>query len=312
MSSVSDEESTVALNTPINRRMRVIINAKAGHKGGFTTNPLSADDVRQLVERVLGGSDIVMSESEQDALAAARDAVAQGYDVVVAAGGDGTAGLVAGELLGSETALGILPMGTVMNIGRMLGIPRNAEEAATIIARAHTRRIDVGRANERLFFECGSVGLNAAVFRELQRIDEGDRLSTLRAVLTLLRYRPGRMVLHLDDRVLTTRALMVTVANGPYTGVGFTVAPSARLDDGRFDVRIFRRFKRFGLLIYFATIAFGRRRPTTKVRTYRSSSVRIESRQPLPCRADAHDLGTTPVTYTVLPAALKVIVPPES
>jgi diacylglycerol kinase (ATP) len=291
------------------RRVRVIMNTSAGQKAGVSTNGMTVEQVGDLMARHGLGDELVPTESEADAIAAVREAVALGYDVVVAAGGDGTAGLVATELLGSSTALGILPLGSVMNIGRMLDISRDPEQAAAIIATGEARAIDVGRANGRLFFECGSVGLNAAIFREAQRVDDRDYRSALSAVLALVRYRPARMVIHLDDRVMTTRALMVTVANGPYTGIGFTVAPSARLDDGRFDVRVFRRFRRIGLVAYLATIAFGRRKYSPKISTYRSSTVRIESRQPLPCRADAHDLGTTPVTYSVLPGALRVIVP---
>jgi diacylglycerol kinase (ATP) len=117
------------------------------------------------------------------------------------------------------------------------------------------------------------------------------------------------MVLHLDDRVLTTRALAVGVANGPYSGLAFTVAPDAAIDDGKFDVVIFSRFSRTELIRHFASIAFGRRRYSAKTATYRSSRVSIEGVHPLPCRADGHDLGSTPVEYVVRPGALRVIAP---
>jgi diacylglycerol kinase (ATP) len=126
---------------------------------------------------------------------------------------------------------------------------------------------------------------------------------------TLIRYRPPRMILRLDDRVLTTRALAVAIANGPYSGLAFTVAPAADVDDGKFDVVIFSRFSRTELIRHFISIAFGRRRYTAKTATYRSSQVRIEGVHPLPCRADNHDLGSTPVEYAVRPSALRVIAP---
>ena len=183
------------------------------------------------------GADLVVTESEEEAIAATRDAVARGYEIVVAAGGDGTVGTVACELLGKETALGILPLGSVMNVARMLDIPRDLEGAAAIIATGEVRTIDVGEAKGQIFFEGGSVGLNAAVFREAQQADsDSGRYRALWAALwVLLRYRPPRMVLHLDDRVLTTRALAVAVANGPYSGLGFTVAPGR--GDRRWQVR---------------------------------------------------------------------------
>ena len=294
-------------------RIRVLINPHSGAKAGIPTNTAAEEEVRTAVELHFPGlgEDMVITESEEEAISATRDAVAKGYDVVVAAGGDGTVGTVACELLGKETALGILPLGSVMNVARMLDIPRDLEGAAAVIATGEVRTIDVGEAKGQIFFEGGSVGLNAAVFREAQQVDsDSARWRPLGAALwVLLRYRPPRMVLHLDDRVLTTRALAVAVANGPYSGLGFTVAPDAAINDGKFDVVIFSRFSRTELIRHFVSIAFGRRRYSAKTATYRSSRVRIEGVHPLPCRADGHDLGSTPVEYVVRGGALRVVVP---
>jgi diacylglycerol kinase (ATP) len=294
-------------------RIRVLVNPNSGEKAGIPTNTVEDDEVRAVLEPYFPGlgADFVVTESEEEALAATRDAVAEGYDVVVAAGGDGTVGAVACELLGKETALGIMPLGSVMNVARMLDIPRDLDGAAAIIATGEVRTIDVGEAKGQIFFEGGSVGLNAAVFREAQQVDsDRGRYRALWAALRVLfRYRPPRMVLHLDDRVLTTRALAVAIANGPYSGLGFTVAPDAAIDDGEFDVVVFSRFSRTELIRHFASIAFGRRRYSAKTATYRSSRVRIEGVHPLPCRADGHDLGSTPVEYLVRAGALRVIAP---
>jgi diacylglycerol kinase (ATP) len=124
-----------------------------------------------------------------------------------------------------------------------------------------------------------------------------------------VRYRPARMSIHLEGGRTRTRALMVTVANGPYTGAGMTVAPGARLDDGQFDVRVFRRFSKARLIRHLLSIAFGRYRYAPEVDTYRSRTVRIETARPLPARADSRDLGTTPVEFRVRPGALRVVVP---
>jgi diacylglycerol kinase (ATP) len=295
------------------RRIRVLVNPNSGVKAGIPTNTAAEEEVRIAVEQHFPGlaETVVVTESEEEAIAATRDAVAKGYEVVVAAGGDGTVGTVACELLGKETALGILPLGSVMNVARMLDIPRDLEGAAAVIANGEVRTIDVGEAKGQIFFEGGSVGLNAAVFREAQQADNGKgRYRALLAALwVLLRYRPPRMVLHLDDRVLTTRALAVSVANGPYSGLGFTVSPDATPDDGKFDVVIFSRFSRTELIRHFVSIAFGRRRYSAKTATYRTSRVRIEGVHPLPCRADSHDLGYTPIEYVMQPGALRVVAP---
>ncbi len=230
---------------------------------------------------------------------------------VVAVGGDGTIGVVASELLGSSTALGVLPGGSIMNIPRMLGVPRDLAGAATVLATGVVRTIDVGEARGQPFFESASVGMNAAMFKEAQRFESGDRMSILRAFWVAFRYRPARMQIELDDGIIRTRALTVTVSNGPYTGTGMTVAPDAQLDDGCLDIRVFEHFSKWELVRHFASIAFGRRRYVPHISTHRSRFVRISSRHPLPARADSRDLGSTPVEFRVLPSALRVIVPPD-
>jgi diacylglycerol kinase (ATP) len=297
------------MTLPTEPTLRVIYNPHSGMKSGISTNAFAEDDLRMLMNRHGIGNEIVVTNTKDEATLVARDAVSRNYDAVIAVGGDGTAGVIARELIGTRTALGIIPSGSIMNIGRMLGIPREPEAAVAIIADGHVATVDVGEVRGHIFFEAASVGLNAPVFQAAQRFDAGQRRSVLEAIWIAMRYRPARMTIKFDDSTVVTRALIVTVANCAYTGIGFTVAPLARLDDGMFDVSVFRRFSRTGLLLHFARIAFGRRNYSPKVSTYRSSRVQVDSVRPLPCRADSHDLGTTPVTFTCLPGRLRVITP---
>lgn len=291
------------------RKIRVILNPTAGQKAGIQTSQFEPEDILKLMEQHGLGSEMVITTCEEDATETTQDAVAQNYDIVVGVGGDGTLGCIAKELIGSDTALGVVPAGSVMNIARMIGLPRELEAAFETIAQGHTRRIDVGEANGQVFFEAASVGLNAPVFEAGQRFDAGEYSSILQAIWIAIRYRPARMVIQLDDGTIITRALIVTVANGAYTGMGFTVAPGADPGDGRFDISVFRAFSRTGLLLHFARIAFGRKSYSPKVAYHRSQTVHISSAHPLPCRADSVDLGTTPVTFICQHAALHVIAP---
>jgi diacylglycerol kinase (ATP) len=289
--------------------MRVVWNVNAGSKAGIPTNRVDEDTLRKLMADHHLGSDLVACDSEEAAIAATRDAVKAGCRIVVAAGGDGTLDTIAFELIGTTTAVGILPLGSAMNVARSLGIPRELEPAAAILEAGHVREIDIGEAKGVPFLEVGSVGLNAAIFAEAQRIDRGEYTSIVGLIATIVRYRPARMTLRLDSGVIQTSALMVTVANGPYTGAGLTFAPEARLDDGRFDVRVFSGFSKWELLRYWWAIMFGRRSYSPKVQTYRSRRVTVDGASPRPCRVDARDLGMTPVTFVVRPRALRVVVP---
>ena len=293
-------------------RTPVLWNSNAGQKVRGPLAPTGEEQLREAMSAAGLAPEIHATESAEQAHELLAELIAAGHRLVVAAGGDGTIGQVGRRLLGSNVTLGILPLGSVMNIARMLGVPRDLEGAALAIAAGRVATIDVGEANSEIFFETASVGLNAAIFKEAQQFEEGVKSSPFRAVWAAFRYRPARMTIHLDDgQVVSTRGLMVTISNGAYTGVAMTVAPEARLNDGRFDVRVFRHFSKFELLRHLASITFGRRRYIPHVSTYRSEKVRVESRHPLPCRADANDLGTTPLECRVRPASLKVIVGPD-
>jgi diacylglycerol kinase (ATP) len=290
--------------------IRVLWNVNAGRKAGLPTNRVDEETLRDVMARHGLGTELVRCDSVEAAIAATREAVRAGCRIVVAAGGDGTLGTIAFELLGTRTAVGFLPLGSAMNVARSLGIPRNLEAAAAMIAAGHVREIDVGEANGVPFLEAGSVGLNAAIFREAHRFDRGEYSSFFALIVTIARYRPARMLLRMEDGVVRTSALMVTVANGPYTGLGFTFAPEARLDDGRLDIRVFERFSKRELLRHLWSIMFGRRAYSPKVKTYRSPHVTVESARPRPVRVDARDLGTTPVTFVTRPRALRIVAPP--
>jgi diacylglycerol kinase (ATP) len=294
------------------RRVRVIWNPRAGSKAGIPTNATDEERLRDVLERHGLGSDVRAPESEADARVEVERAIGDGVDVVAAAGGDGTVGLVASGLIDTPVALGVLPLGSAMNVARGLGIPRDLEQAAAILARGRRRSIDVGMADGRPFLEAVSVGLSAALFGEAQRIDDGHYTALIGLVGVLIHHRPARVRLTLDGRIVTTRALMVTVANGPYTGLGLTLAPDARLDDGLLDVRIVERFSKTELIRHFWSIAFGRRAYQPRIRTERASEIRVEARRPLLVRADADDLGTTPVDVTVRPRCLTVIAPDDA
>ena len=269
----------------------------------------SADELREVLERHGVVADVEEPSDEVEARAIVRHAVAEGVDIVVAAGGDGTVHLVAEGLLGTGTALGILPLGRVMNIARALGIGRDIDQAAEVLASGVIREVDTGEAiaaDGRVvpFLEAGSVGLNAAIFREVTRADEGDAVSILRTIAVAFRYRPARMTIELDGQTVSTRALMVAASIGPYLGLGMTVAPAARLDDGRFDVTVFSTYSKWELLRHLASISFGRRRYAPQARTYRSAEAPDHQRASAPGTRRRHRSRTHARLVSHAPAGI--------
>jgi diacylglycerol kinase (ATP) len=300
-------------------RVTVVLNPRAGRKLGLPTNTgLDRDEVAALLDSTGLRGSVHETASQGEAIELVRAAAtADPGSPIVAAGGDGTFRAVARALLdlgGGPDAVppvGILPLGSVMNVTRSLGIPRDPAAAAEIIAAGVVRTIDVGEvAGWGAFFEGVGVGLHAELLSAGASLDAGDRASTLRAIGRALRYRPSRLTLELEhDRVVRSRSLVTSIANGPFAGIGFAVAPGARLDDGLFDIRVFEGFSRWDLVRHFSSIAAGRRRYEPRVRTLRSATVRLVSETPLRVRADGEEVGSTPVELRVRPRALRVIVP---
>ena len=236
-----------------------------------------------------------------------RTAVAEGADLVVAAGGDGTVRLIASELVGTTVTLGILPLGTVMNLARMLDIPLDPEAAARLLIAGQTRTLDIGELDGTYFFEGVSVGLSSAVFRAFDDLQEGQLGSLLRLVRTMRRARAVRTTLTVDGRRTTTRALAVLITTAPYVGAALGVVPAARIDDGTLDVVLFPRFSAWDLLHHFATIAFGRARSHPHIRQLAGRHIHVATAVPLPVRVDGSDRGTTPVAVRLARQRLTVV-----
>ena len=291
----------------------VIANPRAGQKGGISTNRGSPEDVQGILARHGVEADLWLTEYAHHATILARRAAEEGRPIAIAAGGDGTVTEVAAGLINSRTRLGLMPLGSVMNLARMLGVPRDLDAAAETIRRGYAVRIDAGRATtvvgSRIFLEAAGAGVSAALFVYANELDKQNWRSLRALVKFLLRYRPRRVQVTIDGQVRRTRASMVTVANGPLLGAAFEIAPGANLDDRHFNIRIFRALNKrrlIGQLLAILTHRVGRQ---PEVLTTSGSRVEIIAPHPMMVHADSEPLGTTPATFEMLPAALSVIVP---
>src|SRR6266536_2046475 len=126
-------------------RTCLIINPAAGRKAGLTTNAAGVDEVKALLTRHAIDAEVFCTERAGHGTGLAYKAAGDGFERVIAAGGDGTVGEVAEGLVGTDACLGVLPLGSVMNVARMLGIPRALDGAADVIEAGRVARIDVGK-----------------------------------------------------------------------------------------------------------------------------------------------------------------------
>lgn len=291
----------------------VIVNPQAGAKLGFVRTVDAADEVSAALTAAGVRFEIRATESAGHATELASDAARQGRQLVIAAGGDGTAREIARALAHSETTLGLMPRGTVMNVARSLSVPRDMARAAQTIAEGRVLTMDLGRVGDRLLLEAGGVGIDAVLLGYFGRLERGARpAGVLRGLLRFLwgLGKPAITVAH-DGRRTRTHAPLVSVANGPYIGAAYAIAPHARIDDGLLDVVVFRGASVLRVLLHLALIAGGRAvppPPEAQIMRVRSVEVSTRRRRPLPVHADGDPVGVTPVRFEVEPAALRVVV----
>ena len=290
-------------------RSKLIANPWAGRKGGLATNSATPDDARAALAAYGIAPDVELTQGPGHATELARAAAFAGYDRVIAAGGDGTVREVAIGLLGSGAPLGIMPLGSFMNVAHMLGIPRDVYGAAAIIAGDELASIDVGRAGDHYFLEAAGAGLDAALFRYTNSLDQGRWGVLGRAVRVALTYRPQRVVVEMDWWTVELDAMMVTIANGPYCGASFTVAPHAVADDHLLDIRVYGPMSKWSLLRRLVWPDSGA--GSACVSAFKARDVRISAPRPLPGHADSVSIGVTPLRFSLIPGALAVFVPAE-
>jgi diacylglycerol kinase (ATP) len=249
----------------------------------------------------------------------ARQAVAEGYDVVIAAGGDGTVSEVANGLAGSEAALGMFPIGTTNVWALQMGIPplwplrqHSLLDAAKVLAEGHIRRVDLGQVNDRYFLLWAGVGLDAKITEEVEP-EAKKRLGALAfviaSILVAKEFAGTKVQVTIDGCEVNRRAILIVASNAQlYAGI-VRLAAQARLDDGLLDVLIFKGQGFLAMLRHLFSVLTSRHLRDPQVEYYQARRVKISSTKPLSVHADDEPFTTTPVEIGVVPQALRVVVP---
>lgn len=230
------------------KRIVFIVNPKAG------TNlqkhiPKSVD---QFLDHRKFVYSIWHTEKAGHAAELADKARNEGFDIVVAVGGDGSINEVASRLLHSETVLGIIPAGSGNGLAMHLGYGRNIDQAVRKLNTAAVRSIDCGLLNGQPFINLAGIGFDGLVAKRMKGSNwRGFLPYFLRSVEAGLTYTARVCTIVTETRTLTEKCFVITVANGPMYGYNFQIAPDAQLDDGLFSVVIFKDVPRWQ---YFAAI----------------------------------------------------------
>lgn len=260
--------------------------------------------------------DVALAHPKKEAIPIAGRAVKDGYDIVIAMGGDGTLGTVIRGIAGSKVRLGIIAAGTENDIAKSLGIPDNLREACALIASAHTRTLDLAQISTTkrkkfYFFMMAAMGLTATIYPMIKEIPEGNYSGLKDAFTTFLRFKSKpKVYLTLDNESkIEVETMLVTIANTPLTGLKNLVAPDASLDDGLLDIAVYPGFSKTQVLAYFAGTANERSIPDGTIQRYQARKIKVKTSPKLDIAAEGILLGKGTAWIKVLPGGLRVIAP---
>jgi len=299
----------------VNKPLIILNPAARSEKAGRLSDRLRA---------LCGDSEIRQSAHPGDAEQIAREGIAQGFSTIVAAGGDGTVNEVVNGLmaLGKEgVSLGILPVGTMNVFAMELGIPcQSLEKAWEVISSGVTRQIDLPYADSyvsadsprgrRHFVQLAGVGLDAEVVRRTTR-ESKKALGPLSYLLSLAQVagaKPPLVRLH-DAEGMKRVASFLLIGNGRYYGGPFKMFRQGSPSDGLIDVLLFRNQSPWDLLRYMHAILIGQHAGLEDVEYFQTSSLRVESEEPVPFELDGEMAGYIPLTFGLERDVLRVLAP---
>ena len=289
----------------------VLLNAKAGS----ITSQDRADSLRESFQahNIIANVLVVHGHDIQDA---ARNALRQNLDALVAAGGDGTVSAVASVLKDSQIPLGVLPLGTLNHFAKDLKIPLDIDGAIQVIAAGHAAAVDLAAVNEHTFINNSSIGIYPQVVRDRdrqrERLGRGKWMAMLIAVLRALRRYPlFRVRLQLGDTTVFRQTPFVFVGNNSYDISYFTLGGRERLDRGHLSLYSANRPGRFGMLILALRAILGRLNQAKDFDASCLPELWVDSgKTRLHVALDGEvRIIQPPLHYRSLPCALKVLVP---
>jgi YegS/Rv2252/BmrU family lipid kinase len=278
--------------------------------------------IRRCLKGLSMDFDLVHTSEAGEAIALAGQAVDDGFDTIVAVGGDGTSHEVINGMMsrangGPMGTFATIPAGSGNDFAAMNGMPSDIESACNMIAEGRARVIDLGRVTidgviTRYFDNTIGIGFDGLVVKETQKFRwlRGMLLYLVVVLKTIfLTMRPSRSEITCDGRTFRATPLMVVISNGPREGGSFMVAPDARYDDGVFDLIIAETMSRLEMLTMIPRFMKGTHLSHRRIEAIRAGHIVIQSQDPLHIHVDGEILCEEAhhVEVQIVPGTLSVI-----
>jgi len=288
-------------------RILFIINPRAG-----ASNRNKVDLVSWLAQLAGHMLTVEVPKKAEDAVTSALRGVAEGYDRILAAGGDGTINQVVSALAETEIPLGIIPIGTVNVLARELGIPLDPVKALQIALGDRVRRVDLGMANGQYFALMAGMGFDAKVVSEIvPRLKElfGPLAYVTAGLQALAGYKPSQFYLTFNGRTTRFPAWLLVVGNAGYYAYQLSVTPSARMDDGLLDIIVFGEQNALDRLAQIGAVFLGQHIKHPNIRYFQAPALSVAAEPAVRLQLDGDIVGSSPVEISVRHGALRVMVP---
>ena len=291
------------------RRLALFANPAAAGGRALTTLPAVETELTHLGVEYR----VVDTRSVDHASDEAR-AAAENGETVVAVGGDGLVGSLAGALRGRAGELAIVPSGRGNDFARVLRIPTEPREAARVAVDGRERIVDIGLANGRPFVGIASLGFDSDANRIANeaRLVRGNLVYLYAAVRALVGWKHARFRVTVDGAEHETVGYTVAVGNSKAYGGGMFLFPHAKLDDGLLDVLTVSEHGKLRALATFPQVFKGKHVDSPYGRFDRGQVVRVVADRPFTVYADGDPIAELPLEVTVDKGSLRVIVPTEA
>jgi diacylglycerol kinase family enzyme len=290
----------------------VIINGSAGN--GHDDD--AARELKQMFADAGLDAAVVVANSGEEMIAAARRALADRPGMVVAGGGDGTINAVASVMVDSGVPFGVLPLGTLNHFAKDLGMPLEREEAVRALAGGRPIQVDVGEVNGRIFLNNSGLGLYPDIVhdreKQQRRLGRGKWVAAFWATVSALRRYPFLSIrLDVDGQRLARRTPFVFIGNNEYKMQGLAIGARECLDGGKLSLYVAQRPGRLGLLRFALRALRGKLGLARDFDVLLADEMEIETHhRRLRVATDGEvTVMQTPLRYRVRPGALTVIVP---
>lgn len=293
------------------RRAKLIFNPASG---SANASPVQLMDIISMMQEWKFIPEVYLTEPDSDYAKMVQETLAQGVNLFVVCGGDGTISAVAREIAGLPATLGIIPTGTQNNIALSLNIPKDIPSAISILRLGERVKIDMGMAVygdvEMPFLEVCSVGLMSSLFSAGDDIQHGHFERVGDFLATLVSSSHSKIKLSMDGRREIVRmGHVVLVTNMPHVGRNYRVGNKAAFKDGLLDVLLFSNLNKMNLLGCALKGSDISEAEDPRIEHYHVHKVDIETTPPMQVMADSVTLGTGAIHVEMNRRALAVMLP---